>query len=72
MCVNDLTPHLQFLGFVSAERLQGKAEVVRLGEWTQVKIVLGVDAWWNINIELQQLQKLPLQLIPGGRERKQR
>ncbi len=63
------TTHLKFLGLLSAQRLKGKAEVVRLWKRTQVKIVLGIDAWWNVNIELQQLQKLSLQLIPGGREK---
>ena len=61
--------HLQFLGLLSVEGLQGEAEVVGLCHGAQVKVILGVDAGWHVDVELQQLQKLTLQLIPFERER---
>ena len=61
--------HLQLLGLFPAERLQREAEVVGLGERPQVKVVLGVDAGRYVDVELQQLQELPLQLIPVKRLR---
>lgn len=60
-----VTSHLQFLSFLPAERLQGEAEVVRLWERSQVKVVLGIDAGRHVDVELQQLQKLSLQFVPG-------
>lgn len=59
--------HLQFLGLVSAERLQGEAEVVGLRKRAQVEVILGVDAGRHVDVELQQLQKLALQLVPVGK-----
>ena len=67
MCVGA-SAHLQLLGLVPAERLQGEAEVVGLGHGAQVKVVLGVDTGRHVDVELQQLQEVALQLVPveGG------
>ena len=56
--------HLQLQGLLPAERLQGEAEAVGLGHGAQVEVVLGVDAGRHVDVELQQLQEVPLQLVP--------
>ena len=65
---DSMQTDLQFLGLVSAERLQGEAEVVGLGHGAQVEVVLSVDAGRDVDVELQQLQEVALQLVPvrGG------
>ena len=40
-----------------------------LGERAQVKVVFGVDARWNVDVELQRLQEVPLQLVTRHTQR---
>lgn len=62
--------HLQFLGPFVAKRLQGETEVVVVGQRAQVEVVLGVDAGWDVDVELEQLQEVTLHLIPAERGNK--
>ena len=61
--------HLQFLGPFVAERLQGETQVVVVGQRAQVKVVLGVDAGRDVDVELEQLQEVTLHLIPAVRQK---
>lgn len=56
--------HLQFLGPLVAQRLEGEAQVVVVGQRAQVKVVLGIDAGRDVDVELEQLQEVTLHLIP--------
>lgn len=47
--------YLQFLGFVPAEGFQREAQAVGLSHGAQIEVILGVDAGWHVDIELQQL-----------------
>lgn len=60
--------YLQFLGALIVERLQREAEVVVVGQLTQIKVILGVDAGWYVDVELEKLQEVALHLIPGGQK----
>ena len=56
---------LQFDGSVLAERLRGEGQVVCVREGAKVKVIFGVDARRHVDVELEGLQELTLQLIPG-------
>lgn len=60
-------PYLKFICPIPAEGLQRKTQVICFCQGTQIKIILGINTGGNINIELQQLQKLAFQFIPVER-----
>ena len=55
--------YLELGGTVFAEWLWWKWKVVRLGERSKVKVILGVDARRNVDVKLKCFQEVPLQLI---------
>lgn len=63
---NTTAAHLQFLRSLVAQRLQREAEVVVISQRAQVKVVFGVDAGRDVDVELEELQEVPLHLIPAG------
>lgn len=58
-------PYLEFLSALVAQRLQREIQVVVVCQRAQIKVILGVDASRNVDVELQELQEVPLHLIPG-------
>lgn len=62
--------HLEFLGSLVVEGLQGEAEVVVVGQLPQVEVILGVNAGRHVDVELEELQEVALHLIPVGAERR--
>ena len=60
----------QLDGAFLVERLRWEGEVVGLGQSPQVEVIFGVDGRWHVDVELKQLQKLSLQLIPAVEEGK--
>lgn len=63
---NRTAAHLQFLRPLVAQGLQREAEVVVVSQRAQVKVVFGIDTGRDIDVELEQLQEVPLHLIPAG------
>lgn len=63
-----MTSNLEFLGLVSAQRLQREVQVVGLGQRPQVEVVLRINTRRHVDVKLQQLQKLSLQLVPENPE----
>ena len=61
----DARHGLEFGRLVFGERLGRKVHVVGLGQRPQVEVVLGVHRRRDVDVELQHLQKVPLQLVPA-------
>lgn len=57
--------HLQFLGALVVERFQREVEVVVISQLPQIKVILGIDTGWHIDIKLKKFQEVALHLVPG-------
>lgn len=54
---------LQFLCSLVAQWLEGKAEVVVVGQRAQVKVILGINTGRDIDVELKELEEMALHFI---------
>jgi len=56
----------QYLGgFVFCERFGGEIQFVGFSQRPQVKVVFGVYTRWDVDVELEHLQKVTFQLVPA-------